>query len=257
MSLDPQSAAEVFHLVFLRGLLARVEDKSLVSLKGGCNLRFFFGSIRYSEDIDLDVAVISRNTLRKKVDALLRAPLVTAPLKAHGIELVDVSAPKQTDTTQRWKVGLRLSDREETVRTKIECSRRNAMTGSAFEAVGSSVVSSYGLPPFLATHYRLPEAIVQKIRALHGRKHPQARDVFDLHVLFSLPNAVRDLAVRVGSVLSGAMDRAMGISFDDYRAQVVAYLDPAQAEPFASREAWDLMQSFVIERLEQLEMLSQ
>ena len=31
-------------------------------VKGGCNLRFFFDSVRYSEDIDFDVAVIARET---------------------------------------------------------------------------------------------------------------------------------------------------------------------------------------------------
>jgi len=44
---------ELFHLVFLRALVAKGEDKALFCLKGGCNLRFYFESIRYSEDIDL------------------------------------------------------------------------------------------------------------------------------------------------------------------------------------------------------------
>jgi hypothetical protein len=40
---------EFFHLVFLRALVARGEDKGLFALKGGSNLRFFFRSVRYSE----------------------------------------------------------------------------------------------------------------------------------------------------------------------------------------------------------------
>lgn len=54
--------------MFLRALVAKGEDKSLVALKGGCNLRFFFGSERYSEDMDLDVVVMARETLKNKVD---------------------------------------------------------------------------------------------------------------------------------------------------------------------------------------------
>jgi hypothetical protein len=41
----------------------------------------------------------------------------------------------------------------------------------------------------------------------------------------------------------------MSISFDEYRARVVAYLDPEQAPPYASRAAWDAMQEGVIGRL--------
>ena len=46
--------------MFLRALVAKGDDKSLIALKGGCNLRFYFASIRYSEDIDFDVVVIRR-----------------------------------------------------------------------------------------------------------------------------------------------------------------------------------------------------
>ena len=53
MPLSPRKAIELFHLVFLRALVAKNEDRGLVSLKGGCNLRFYFASVRYSEDIDL------------------------------------------------------------------------------------------------------------------------------------------------------------------------------------------------------------
>lgn len=57
--LTARQAVEVFHLIFLRALVAKGEDKSLIALKGGCNLRFYFGSIRYSEDIDFDVVVMA------------------------------------------------------------------------------------------------------------------------------------------------------------------------------------------------------
>jgi len=50
----PRQAVEIFHMLFLHAFGTRV-DKSLYALKGGGNLRFFHKSIRYSEDIDLDV----------------------------------------------------------------------------------------------------------------------------------------------------------------------------------------------------------
>jgi hypothetical protein len=130
-----RAAVEFFHLVFLRALVGKGQDKGLFALKGGCNLRFYFGSVRYSEDIDLDVTVVAKATLRNKVDRLLASPLVAAPLKAQGLGVADVSAPKQTDTTQRWKVGLRVIGRSLALRTKIEFSRRGAVDGTHFEVV--------------------------------------------------------------------------------------------------------------------------
>ena len=55
---------EIFHLLFLEQLL-KLSDPNLFVLKGGLNLRFFFNSPRYSEDMDLDVLGGSVATLRK------------------------------------------------------------------------------------------------------------------------------------------------------------------------------------------------
>jgi hypothetical protein len=46
---------EVFHLEFLRWF-GRKLDYRYYALKGGVNMRLFFGSMRYSEDMDLDLA---------------------------------------------------------------------------------------------------------------------------------------------------------------------------------------------------------
>ena len=134
----------MFHLVFLRVLVARGEDKGLIALKGGCNLRFYFGSVRYSDDMDLDVVVIARETLKNKVERLLRSPAVTAPLKAHGLTIVETSAPQQTETTQRWKVGLGRERDELRILTKVEFSRRDAIEGTTFEAADREVLRPYG-----------------------------------------------------------------------------------------------------------------
>jgi predicted nucleotidyltransferase component of viral defense system len=241
----------MFHLVFLRALVAKGEDKSLVALKGGCNLRFYFGSIRYSEDIDLDVVVISKNTLKNKVERLLRSPLVTAPLKTREIQITEVSAPKQTDTTQRWKLGLRTSGIDVPIRTKIEFSRRDAMSGTTFGAVDSLVLEPHGLTPFLATHYATQSAIAQKVHALAGRSEPQARDVFDLNLLLARPDAREiTLADTEKRWLAQAIDQAMSIPFDDYASKVVAYLDPNQAVLYGNRSSWNVMQEAVVSRLE-------
>jgi predicted nucleotidyltransferase component of viral defense system len=254
MAFSARQSVESFHLAFLRALVARGEDKGLFSLKGGCNLRFFFRSVRYSEDIDIDAAVVAKETLRRKVDRLLSAPVVLGPLKSQGIEVVDISAPKQTETTQRWKVGLRIEEPAVTLRTKIEFSRRDELAGTAVEAVDPEILRPYAMTQFLAPHYTVSAAIAQKIAALHGRTQPQARDVFDLNLLFARPDS-REFALpeKQKHSLTAAIERAMAISFDEYAAQVVAFLDPDQQMLFEERSAWDAMQGQVIQRLEALQ----
>lgn len=243
----------MFHLVFLRALAAKGEDKALFALKGGCNLRFFFGSVRYSEDIDIDVSVVAKGTLKNKIERLLRAPTVVGPLKTLSAEIVDISAPKQTDTTQRWKVGLRVEGVAVPLRTKIEFSRRKSLSDTAFEAVDREMLRPYALTPFLTTHYTLAGAIFQKIHALSDRSEPQARDVFDLNHLFARPDKrALELSIENERGLARAIDHAMGISFDEYSSQVVAFLDPGQRELFESRSSWDAMQTAVVDRLEAL-----
>lgn len=253
VGLSVRQCVELFHLVFLRALVAKGEDKALVALKGGCNLRFFYGSVRYSEDMDLDVVVIAKDTLKNKVDRLLRSPLVTAPLKAHGITIVESSSPKQTETTQRWKVGLRRQGDELPIRTKVEFSRRGAIEGSKFEAADREVLRPYGLTPVLATHYTTDAAIRQKVHALAARAEPQARDVFDLSLLLARPEAAEfDMGEDASRWVVDAIDRAMSLSFDDYASKVVAFLEPSQAEVYAERSAWEAMQEDVVARLETL-----
>lgn len=240
--------------MFLRALVAKGEDKAQIVLKGGCNLRFSFGSPRYSEDMDFDVAVIAKGTLKNKVDRLLASPLVLAPLRSKGIELSEHSAPKQTDTTQRWKIGLRTAGASAPVRTKLEFSRRDSIEGAKHELLDIDLLRGYGLTPMTATHYTTSAAIAQKIQALAGRTQPQARDVFDLSLLLSRPESSQlKLGAAIKRILPAAIERGMSISFDAHRSNVVAYLHPDQAELYASRAAWDAMQDAVVARLEALQ----
>src|SRR5260370_29389771 len=77
-----KQAIELFHLLFLQQLGTRV-DKGLYALKGGCNLRFFFRSIRYSDDLDLDVHTIAKATLRKNENQIFKFAVVIQIIRAH------------------------------------------------------------------------------------------------------------------------------------------------------------------------------
>src|SRR5437870_7457731 len=112
-----RAIVEIFHLEFVR-MLAASSQRDHYAIKGGCNLRFFFGSVRYSEDIDLDVRVAVRQTLEKQVDGILDSPALARLLRVHGIAIATWSKPKQTDTSQRWKASLESTSRRVSLATK-------------------------------------------------------------------------------------------------------------------------------------------
>lgn len=244
-----RAAVELFHLHFIR-ILAVGRDKVSYPIKGGGNLRFYFGSIRYSEDLDLDVRDVARHVLKERVESILRSQPLTETLQTIGIQVTSISAPKQTDITQRWKIQLRVSGRAVDLHTKIEFSRRSAEGEVKLDPIDPALLKRYKLMPILACHYLLRSAIRQKVGALVGRKEVQARDVFDLSVLFA----------RAGNDLSGyadlrpqipaAVSRVWAISYGEYKSQVVAYLVPEQADPYSSEEAWEAIQVQVVDALE-------
>lgn len=245
--MNNQQTIEIFHLIFLR-LLKNHLDSSLYAIKGGCNLRFFFESIRYSEDIDLDVAVISTQTLKKKIDTILKSTSLQHGLAAYGLEMSDASSPKQTPIVQRWKIGVKAKNRVQTIPTKIEFSRRNLDKARQAELISSFVLQDYKLTPMILPHYLYSAAVEQKINALIFRSQTQARDIFDLNLLFLRRN---EEPLKFNFDLQTAIDCTLGISFDDYSSQVVSYLLPEYVEHYRQENIWAQMQLFVIEKLKE------
>jgi len=158
---------------------------SLFVLKGGCNLRFFHGSVRYSEDLDLDVGDIGTQTLRDRVRDVFRSRPFAQILETGGIFLDRVTEPKQTETTQRWKLSLRVETRRRPAPDKDRVFTSGLDDGVVFGSVDPSVIRAHRAPPLMLSHYDAPTALRQKIGALAGRRETQARDVFDVHHLFA------------------------------------------------------------------------
>ncbi len=247
--ISDRHAVDLFHLHFVR-LLCSGPSKASFAIKGGCNLRFFFESVRYSEDIDLDVAGLPVHALKEKVSGVLSGPALSLALRSRGIAIGSVSAPKQTETTQRWKVGLSAEGHAIPLHTKIEFSRRPTMEESKVEPIAASVLAEHQLMPFLAPHYPLAAALRQKIGALAGRSVVQARDVFDLGVLFARSGSKVDALGPIRSLLPKAIERAMDVSYADFKSQVGSYLQPDHLDTYGSREAWDALQMRVVDLLE-------
>jgi predicted nucleotidyltransferase component of viral defense system len=246
-----RQAIEVFHLLFLRAFGARV-DKALFSLKGGCNLRFFLKSIRYSEDLDLDIQTMAVGTLQNNVNRLLEAQAFIQQLGAQGIELVRKALPKQTGTTQRWKLTLRVTESGAELPTKIEFSRRGLDDGTAVEPVDAGIIRTYRLYPVIVQHYSVHAAFAQKVSALALREQVQSRDVFDLKLLLDAGGAEKPLPAAAAVNVAAAINNGLAVDFDAFAGQVLAFLEPEYQEHYGSRRAWNDLRQQVVNGLEAL-----
>ena len=246
----PMQHVECFHLGFLRLLEVRL-NRAMWVVKGGVNLRAWFGSRRYSEDLDLDALGGAPHTLRERVDGVLQSRPLADLLRAQGLHIARVSKSKQTDTTQRWKIALGADGVAVPLHTKVEFSRRTTRDEEyALEAVRSDIVRPYGLPSPTVNHYTAQAAIRQKIRALASRSETPARDVWDLdHLLRTTQADPRSLTTDLQAAVPVAIDKLTALGYDVFRSQVVPYLAPDDQEVYGTRDAWTRMTALVVERL--------
>jgi predicted nucleotidyltransferase component of viral defense system len=242
-----KALVELFHLLFL-DLLGRKADRKNYALKGGCNLRFFLKSMRYSEDMDIDVGPgLPKDRLEDLVGRILVSKSFKDLLALRRIRIEEHSAPKQTNTTQRWKFGLAVDQSPMLLRTKIEFSRRGMGGEIAFDPVDPLLVQAYELTPLLASHYTPGSAFEQKVNALAHRREVQARDVFDLDLLLNS-------GARSGSVSNvlcdQAKENALSVTFGMFKAQVLSFLAPEYQNQYDSSEVWDSLVLRVVDALE-------
>ena len=219
-------------------------------VKGGANLRGWFGSLRYSEDLDLDVVRGSVHSLRDKVDKLLASSAFRDMLGAQGLELTRSTKPKQRETTQRWRFELRAQGAILPLHTRVEFSPRGSAEEYVLEPVRPEIVRPYALLAPTANHYTARSAVRQKIEALAGRAQTQARDVWDLeHLLRTTGVNPGPFSPAQRKAVTAALGRAVGLSFDVFKAQVVPYLVPEHQEIYGTPEAWARICELVVDRL--------
>lgn len=245
-TLNPIAYIEQFHLLFL-DQLGRKLDKRHYALKDGCNLRFYLRSIRFSEDMDLDVHLTSVNALQDRVEQILAGTSFAQILQARGLTITHWSAPKQTETTQRWKLTLAARGSELPLHTKIEFSRRGFDPSVAFGPVDSLLMRDYQLTPILASHYPPKTAFRQKLNALIHRSQTQARDIFDLDHL--LRSGVSTQGMALPAQWRDAQQNALSISYDVFKSQVLSFLAPEYQAQYDTPAVWDEMVLRVVESL--------
>jgi hypothetical protein len=253
----PLQLREIFHLEFLRWLAKKVKP-ACYGLKGGVNMRFFFGSFRYSQDMDLDIQDIKMEVLRDTVMKILELSAFGNGLKPFGIEKVvppNIAKAKQTQTTQRFKVHL-ITAAGVDLFTKVECSRRGFKGKPIVEPVGRSILQQYKLTPLLVSHYDLTSAFKQKIGALAGRSVVQARDIFDLYILSSqidLAKAAKSLSAGDKRNIKKACQNLLEISFLQFRDSVLTYLAEEDRKSYNSESVWDEVKLRVFDCLRELQ----
>jgi len=216
---------EHFHLHILRLLAGRLAARPY-AVKGGICLRFFHRSPRLSEDMDLDVApAMPVRTLQKNVDAILSGQALSASLSFYNVKISGFSRPKQTETTQRWKVLLQLSGGAR-FPARLEFSRRGMGDGVERGVPGPELLKEGFLTPFVAAYYNAAAMVRQKIQALASPSRQAARDLFDLHHLFS--QRVLQKSEILGGLDATTVEKALSklsqFEFSDFREQVVPYL---------------------------------
>jgi len=244
---------EVFHFCFLERLI-KLTDPGLYALKGGVNLRFYFNSPRYSEDMDLDVFAGSVETLKKNGYKILNDASFQRSLRVFGIEELEINDPskaKHTNITQRFRVGL-LTQAGLRLPTKVEFSRRKKQAPHLqTDLIIPEVARQYRRLSFRCQHYPGEVAVLQKIAALYGRQTTQARDVYDLGVLFAGGFVTQDEIKNnfTAQQLQLASECVTSLGFSEFSGQVLEFLPDDERKQYDTLTEWEQLQKTVLDFL--------
>lgn len=245
--LTPLEIREAVHVTLLRRLVERLPEG--LRLKGGVNLRLYYGSVRYSEDMDLDAAPRHRNKLQGVLTRIIEDPAYRRELDVLGIEGITPNAVQPGTGDAGLKFKLQAFAAGVPYHTKVEISFRETSPAAWAEAAAIPEVTQarYGCPGFSVARYEHAAAVVQKVNALATRSSVQARDIFDLDWLLDegrFPGRRSAAAKQLRAwhrqeTLETATSRCLVIGDDQYRDQVESYLDAEARARFAGR--WDEM----------------
>jgi len=249
---------EAAHVVVLNELV-RASNARFV-LKGGVNLRLFYDSPRYSQDMDLDGRPDASRVIRGVIRDVVEGRRARTELRKIGIPTIDPGQGPNKDTDVTFRYKFRVVSRGVEYPTKVEVSFRDPHPDDHWEPTELNKrhrdrYTSSG-EPLAIPHYTRASAVRQKLVALAGRSVVQARDVFDIHVLRlgqDLEDAMGALSRAVDvPTLGTARDRALEMSYDEFNGQVVEFLHGESRRLYASPEAWERIQLETAEFIDRL-----
>lgn len=158
-------------------LIARVFAQKVrdLVLKGGMAMRLAHGHVRATKDIDLDAdPQIPLDSLKRVVERAVKTATVGL------LDQVKTSAPKQTDTVARWKIGGVDPVSRAPVNLTIEISRRAGVDPAHTRLLATPGAGPGDHPVVVYTDQMLA---FNKVRALLSPNRSAARDLVDLFLL--------------------------------------------------------------------------
>ena len=250
MKLVPMQIRELFHMVFLRNFSQKFAGR-MYALKGGICLRFFYNSIRFSEDIDFDISQkIPIDTLSKNIDNILKSQVTISNLLSYGITDINFREVKRTRVTQRWKVKLIMSDKTE-LSTKIELSKRKNEFSWISGIPDRELLLVYQVTPFVSQYYNAIELATQKIYALASGTRTAVRDLFDLHHLFFSCNVNVDEVKKEikGDVLKDCINKISVFKISDFQSEIIPFLPLDIAKYYSDKLNVEQMKNDCLKKL--------
>lgn len=229
---------EVLQARILAGIFSDVLGRRFrmhIALKGGLSMRLLHGSDRMTKDIDLESdGTFAVDAARKWMTGLIQRTAV-----AMGIPDARVTEPKQSETTQRWKVVYSSGAGVEAHLT-VEMSRRGLPTPDLLTEAPVGGPERLGT---LARTYSEEALVAAKVGAL-PRGAP--RDTYDLFLLIQAQVRPRpEVLARLGADHLARVDRdiwdimgAMG--YEQARDELTPYLPRAARAAFVE-ETWESM----------------
>lgn len=250
MKLIPMQIRELFHMIFLRNFSQKFAGR-MFALKGGICLRFFYNSVRFSEDIDFDISKkIPIDTLSKNINNILKSQVIISNLLPYGITDIHFREVKRTETTQRWKVKLIMTDKTE-LSTKIELSKRKKEFPWISGIPSRELLLVYQITPFVSQYYNAIELAMQKIYALASDTRTVVRDLFDLHHLFFSCNVnVDEVKKEIKKyVLRDCIDKISIFRISDFQSEIIPFLPLDIAKYYSDKLHQDEMKNDCLEKL--------
>jgi predicted nucleotidyltransferase component of viral defense system len=249
---DVTFSRELLQAKLLVELMSQAVHNELV-LKGGLAMRAVLGSTRYTTDIDLDAvtdAPVGRiqGIVRRSIDRVL---------KQQGLlEDPQVSEPKQTETTLRWKVNGRAPGTTRPISLTVEVSRREWAAPFRTKQLELSKEFAGGAARGRVLVLDAQALAVCKVMALTDPRRDAPRDLFDLSVL--LETELEDPAVllahqsreRVEQALSELWGKIELMGYERFKTDVAPYLPPELAAA-VTQERYEELQVNVGTHVEQ------
>jgi Nucleotidyl transferase AbiEii toxin, Type IV TA system len=258
--LSDLAAIEAVHVLILERLI-KLRRPPRFAVKGGVNLRLFFGSDRYSQDMDLDGDPDYGPIIKEGIAGIFEDVEFLRRLPKLGIGGLDggQGPSKDTETTYRYKFRVvRPGGVELPTRVEVSYRDRHARDEVGEEEPYLGAIEQYigEGKRIVLPHYKKPAAVRQKIHALAHRTHAQARDVFDLAVLVAGEPAKELIQFLVettdAETLDRARERAFEISYGQYQDQVMEYVSDSVRAQYGSERLWDELRLQAAELIERV-----